>query len=166
MIGRGGGIEVGMGCIGGSIAAMGDFGVGKGRGIDVSEGGGVVGSGVVGGAEGREVTGGAGCPLGTGVGGIGIGFDVGVDAWIAGSIVGCPGSVWGLEGLEDSRVGGTTAATVLGVGGGCDCTVSGVGDGAETSSKCVAGGGVGFGAESVVTGGLSPSRSSFRSSRV
>lgn len=159
-----------MGCIGGSIAVMADFGIGRGTGIGVSGGGGMAGSGAAGGADAREVNVGIVCPVGGGmgieVGGVWIGLGIGVDTWLVGSIVGCRGRGGVMEGIEDSRTGGATAATVLGVGGGCDCAVSGVGDGAETSSKCVAGRGAGFGVGSAATGGFSPSRSSFRFSRV
>jgi len=155
-----------MGCGGGAIAAMGGFGVGRGAGIGLSGGVGIAGSGAVSGADVREAKVGIGCPLGAGVGGVWIGLGIGVGRWLVGSIVGCRGSVGAMEGIEDSRAGGATSATVLGVGGGGICVVSGVGDGGETSSKCAAGRGVGFGVESVVTGGFSPSSSSFRSSRV
>lgn len=103
VIGRGGGIGVGMGCIGGSIAAMGDFGVGRGTGVDVGGGVGVAGSGAVVGADPRGVKAGIGCPLEVGGGGVWIGLGISVDTWLVGSIVGCRGSVGALEGIEDSR---------------------------------------------------------------
>lgn len=171
VIAGGEGIEVGIERIGGSIAARGDCAVGRGTGIDVSGGVGVAGSGAVGGADAREVKVGIECSVGGGMGieggGVWIGLGIGVDTWLVCSSVGCRGTVGAMEGIEDSSEGGATAATVLGVGGGsCVCAVSGVDDGGETSSKCVVGRGVGLGMESVVTGGFSPSRSSFRSSRV
>jgi hypothetical protein len=67
-----------------------------------------------------------------------------------------------MEGLTSGVV---TAAAAAGAAG-CVRGASAVGDGGETSSKCVAGRGVGLDAESVVAVGFSPCSSSFRSCRV
>lgn len=91
--------------------------------------------------------------------------DMGVSVGGCGLIVDCRGAVGVLGGIEVSTYGVVAAATVGGVGCGV-CVASGVVVGVETSSKCFAGGGVGWEAGAAVGGGFSPCSSSFRSMRV